>query len=659
MMTAVLVVLFFVILIAVGYLVRKWVAGGSDFLLGSREISVFVNTMNLCAIAFAGTSLTLVPGFTVRYGAGASLFFIFCFTILGISGYGLLLARVARLSGAYTLPELLEMRYSRNTRAVLGILGFASLMGITANNVLSLANVVAGFAGWPLQVSITAGIVCFLAFTYFGGVWGVSISDLVQAIVCLIGGPVLVIALVSKFGPLGNVAKTWPGAAGPFSSGVFGSLPGLSPVYPSAFTFVLLYMIFLVWSSQHYFLRAACIRTAKGASQSFIWAGVLLFLMNCCLIPVGLYAGSRFPNLFMPVGKLLPEAAYGKIMAELPYGVGAFLLVVGLAASLSTAAAVLLAAISVATRDIYQRFINPAAGEKEMLRAGRVITVVCSILLWLLCYFPGGPVFLFAFGTAWTGPAGILFVLGLIWPRMTEKGAFAGALCGAIVMTTWTALSLLKIYPVDKIAHVGVVGLAATLVPGVIVSLVTRPKHYAIAGQAAGAGRGAGVSGRQLSSQEIGILDLVFQGAEYVADLIDILGKEGGVSTGMIENLEKEGYLERYSTQGSGLFRFRLSALGRQAVEKAKQYSEQEVQLSNLGLGLKDIAVLKAIEQAGGRVRVADLLPRLKDVSGVQLGSRVTKLERLGYLSGYGILRRYAVLTGTGRQMVQEYAGRA
>ena len=57
--------LFAAMLLYGGYVSRKWINDSSDYLLAGREVSMLINVFGVAAIGFAGTSITLCPGFTV------------------------------------------------------------------------------------------------------------------------------------------------------------------------------------------------------------------------------------------------------------------------------------------------------------------------------------------------------------------------------------------------------------------------------------------------------------------------------------------------------------------------------------------------------------------------------------------------------------------
>ncbi len=475
----IIILVFVAILMFLGWYIRKWILSGVDYLIAGREISLPVNIMGLCATAFAGSSLVLIPGLAIRLGLFGAMGLVLSFTILGVSLYGLVLAPYIRRSGAYTLPEWIEMRYSAQVRSLIAVLALVMLVGITANNVVALATVMTGYFGWPLLVTLTLGVVTFLFFTYCSGLWGVTITDFLQAALVVIAVPVLVTLVFNTFGSPVAALSNWPGEGGFFFHGISNArMPLLSATYPSALSMIIIFSLYTIISSQHYWIRVSSVRNEHQAKWSFFWAGIILFFLNMSLVYVGLFAGVNFKELFMPFGQLPPEAAYGVVLGHLPASAGIFLLVVAVAASLSTASTTLIAAISVGVRDIYQRNINPGVTSTQLVRPSRIITILIGLAVWVLCFYPGGPAFLFAFSTAWAGPAGILLIIGILWPRANAQGALAGVIIGGGSMTIWTILDLMKIYPVNTIAHVGIVGLITTIIPIVVVSLLTQPKYY-------------------------------------------------------------------------------------------------------------------------------------------------------------------------------------
>ena len=171
---------FALLLVWIGWFTRKWISDTSDFILAGREVSLLVNTAGVAAIGFAATSIAFGPALQILYGFWGSLIAMgLIYSIFGLAFYGLLFSSYIRRCGAHTLPEWLEMRFSSGTRTVITIATIVGLVGILANNIVSMAMVVVGYTQFPIVYVIAALFLLFLLFTYMGGLWAVTLTDFV------------------------------------------------------------------------------------------------------------------------------------------------------------------------------------------------------------------------------------------------------------------------------------------------------------------------------------------------------------------------------------------------------------------------------------------------------------------------------------------------
>jgi len=482
--TIVIVALFLVAMVLLGYYGKKLVKSSQDFLLAGRNLSQGINMMAVVAAGFAGTTIALSPAFNINFGVIGSFMFALSYAIVGVVLYGLLFAKTIRRSGAHTLAEWLDIRFDRKVRRILSILGLIGMIAVTANNVLALANVLTGYFKINLYWSIAIGVVTFMLFTYLSGMWGVSLTDFAQALLGCVGAPLLLILLLTHFGGFEAVASNWPNGSWIFNGIAGNSIPTTNLTYPSMLTFLLNLGIFLVWGGQHYWLRIASSRNEKQARNAYAIAGIFLFLITILIGFVGSYAGAFFGKEFTNLGgTLTPTTAYGFVISKFPPAAGSFLLLFALAASLSTAATCLIAAVNMGVRDVYKQFINKNSTDKQTIKASRIITIVISLLAWGLAYYPGGTTFLFAFATAWWAPAGLLFALGMLSKRITKAGAMTATVIGTVCLSLWAILDLFKVpiyagKPIASFVHMSVVGLVTVIIPAIVVSFFTKPKYY-------------------------------------------------------------------------------------------------------------------------------------------------------------------------------------
>jgi Na+/proline symporter len=260
-------------------------------------------------------------------------------------------------------------------------------------------------------------------------------------------------------------------------------MPGLRLTYPSWLTSFFAFGIFLVWGAQHYWIRGASARSESAARNAFMLGALFLFIINLVIGFVGLFAGAFNGSVFTLTGGNLPTtAAYGATIAKFPAAAGVFLLVFALAASLSTCASVLMASVTIAAKDIYPLLKKTSPTDAETTKVSRIATILLSLIAWGLAYYPGGTAFLSAFATSWMAPAGLLFVMGLIWRRCTPTAAFVTAVIAIISASLYTLLDLFRIPIGGRVIsgyfHLSVLLVFITIFFTVILTFVTKPKYY-------------------------------------------------------------------------------------------------------------------------------------------------------------------------------------
>lgn len=644
-------VVFAAILVGAGIYSKRWVKESSDFILAGREVSTVINMMGVCAIGFAGTTIALAPGFSVLLGLKGSLAWGLIYCLAGLLLFGLLFSKFIRQCGAQTLPEYLEMRYDSRVRSVVAVTSVIGMAGILANNIVSCANTITGFTGWNQTVVIAIIFVIIIAFTFISGLWAATITDFFQVCIGVVAVPLLLTLLMQKYGGLDAVAANW--AVGDYiNNGIGGAhLPGGALTYPSVLNFVICFAAALVWGNNYYWMKVASCRSEKVAKKSFLLAAVVLVVIFIVpLALVGVYAGAFFGESFIPGGgTLVQTAAYGVIVKVFVPILGSFFVIGAVAASISTASTSALGASAVATRDIYQRLINPKADAKTTLKASKLIMVAIGVLTWVLCQFPGGPTYLFAFSNCWLVPPAILLGLGAFWPRFNTRGAIWGAISGMATMAVFTLLGdVLKIFTINSYVYLATLGFAVTLVVAVIASLTAKPKYYGAPGWER-VPTAANRKDIKLDATDKEILELIRLGHCYMADLTDALGVDSKTSGQAIENLDQGGYIMREGMTGSKFYTFSITDKGLAALPKLddKGYDMAKQGLCPMYVELLDIVANRPDSQA-------EFVKR-HGIKSMKMASICSHLTRQGYVIEGGLFKRKLRITDKGQAAVKKY----
>ena len=167
--------------------------------------------------------------------------------------------------------------------------------------------------------------------------------------------------------------------------------------------------------------------------------------------------------IFEAASALLPAAATGLVMAAI------------LAAIMSTADSLLLQVGSIASRDLYERFIAPEASEQRMVAVSRGLVLAIAVIGYVIALVQPPSVFsIVVFATTVLGSAFLpAYVCAVWWRRANALGALASIIAGATVSFAWEALGLVE---ATQLAPM-LVGVTASSLAIVIVSLATEQNH--------------------------------------------------------------------------------------------------------------------------------------------------------------------------------------
>ncbi len=646
---SILLVVFLVILLGLSMIGRKWVSDSSDLLVAGREISLPMAIIGVMAIGFAGTTVTLCPSFTLLYGLAGSAAWDIIYCICGLIVYGVTIGPIARRSGAQTLPEYLEIRYNKTVRGIVAVTMLIGMCGLLANNLTSAVNTIYGFTGWNRTLVLAIMFIVVLVFVSMAGLWSTTFTDTFQVIIGCIVVPSIFVVLISKFGGFAAINAAWAGGNS-FNVGLTGeALPMLTTTYPSFLNFIVCFGVGLVYGSNLYWLRSASSRNEKVVRKSFIIGGLLtLLIFYLPFSIIGQYAGAFIGDQFVNLGgQYNTTEAYGVVARTmLPPLLGSIAVVGAVAASVSTSSSNVMGASSIASRDVWQR-IRPNRTPAQRVRDGRVIMAIVVAFTWLLCQFPGGNTYLFAFANCWLVPPAILIVLGAIWPRVNNTGAKWGALCGMVVMVFFTLIgTVLGIFRIDQYVYTATLGFAVTLIVTVVVSLATKPSYF-------GAAEWTTVpddSNREdieITDEDRQILKYIFSGHVTMAELTDLRTADSGSTVAIMEKLDRGGYVIRKKTWGLGFYTFDLSEKGKNAIT----VTEKEAVLSKDHLTPVYCDILKTISENPAGAAEAF---KKHQLSGMQIAAISYRLAEEGYIKEAGIFRRKLVITEKGRRYVAD-----
>tara|TARA_B100001175_G_C19506600_1_gene641228 strand:- start:589 stop:2379 length:1791 start_codon:yes stop_codon:yes gene_type:complete len=451
---------FFIILLSIGFWASKK-AGKSvnEFFLSGRNMPWWLLGISMVATTFSADTPNLVTDIVRTNGvSGNWVWWAFLLTgMLTVFVY----AKLWRRSEVLTDLEFYELRYGgkgaaflRGFRAVyLGVFFNIMIMATVCLAAIKIGGVMLG-----LEPEETLIIACSVAVMYssIGGLKSVIMTDFFQFTLAMVATfwAAAVIVNLPQVGGLDNLINH------PDIVPKLDLIPDISNT--EVFLTIFLLPLALQWWSVWYpgaepgggGYVAQRMLSAKNENHA-VWATLLFNFMHYAIRPwpwilVALASLIVFPNLddlqlaFPDIDSSVigHDLAYPAMMTLLPSGLLGLLLASLAAAFMSTIASHLNWGSSYVVNDFYKRFLNPDATDKQMVRLGRITTVVLMIFSAGLALLLSNALQAFNILLQVGAGTGLIFILRWFWYRINVYSEITAMIVSFIV-----ALYLQIIHP--------------------------------------------------------------------------------------------------------------------------------------------------------------------------------------------------------------------
>jgi len=446
------IVAYFAALLVAGYAGLRRARDTKGFVLAGRRLGPFMYMSALSTVVLGGTSTIGGMSLGYQYGlSGAALVFMLA---LGIMAIGVFFSRVLYKYDLYTVAQVLGRRYGVSARRISAVVVVFYTLMVGVSQVLAIGTIFNVVLGMPPAPAIIVGFVVTMAYCVAGGMWSITLTDVLQFVVMTIGIFGLLAPLVlAHAGGIGHMADVLPAD--------FFTPDGIG--WPTILAYFLLFFFgFMV--DQGNWQRIGTARSPKVAMWGCVAAGVYCMLYGVTAALAGAAARVLFPSLADP-----DQAFASAAKAVLPVGVLGVVLAAGLAAAMSTASGLLIGGSTVAVQDLYA---DVAPRRANTVAANRWALFGLSLLALVLSFVFTSVV------TATTVAADLLasalfvpVVAALFWRRATAPGAVSSMIVSAVVTVV-----LMGVYGVDANEPV-IYGLLSSVVVFVAVSLATYRRH--------------------------------------------------------------------------------------------------------------------------------------------------------------------------------------
>jgi SSS family solute:Na+ symporter len=403
-------------ILAVGVWAQRKARTQEDFLVAGRSVGPLLYSGTLAAIILGGGST--VGGVKLGYQYGISGMWLVSMYGLGMIVMGLVLVpRILQLK-LYTIPELLQRRYSASARVAGGLVMAAYDLMIVVTATIAVGAVTEVIVGIPRIPSIVLSSIVMIAYSVFGGMWALTATDIVQFVIKTVGILlVLLPAAIIHAGGLHGMQQRLPPQ--------FFSLTNIGGAKILSF-FTLYFLGILI--GQDGWQRVFTARSMRIARNGGIYVGLYCFAYAIAGALIGAAGHAFLPPLADS------DLAFATIVnAVLPTGLRGLVLAASLAAIMSTATACLLAASTVVLEDVYLTLRR--SGGTGSITQSRVLTLVFGVAATIVACVTSDVIA--ALTVAYDLLVGAMFVpvLGaILWRRGTGLAAVTSIMISGIAV---------------------------------------------------------------------------------------------------------------------------------------------------------------------------------------------------------------------------------
>ncbi len=497
----VLLAVYFVLVLGIGYMARRHVSTSMDFFLSGRSLPAWVTGLafisaNLGAIEVMGMSAN-----GAEYGMPTAHYF-WIGAVPAMLFLGIVMMPFYYGSKVRSVPEFMLRRFGKPAHLVNGVSFATAQVLIAGANLFLLASVVNLLLGWPIWVSVIVAAVIVLSYTALGGLSAAIYNEVLQFVVIVAALlPLTIVGLYKVGGWQGLVDKVSAGPGGPeqLESWPGNQLTGFTDTFLSVLGLVFglgFVLSFGYWTTNFVEVqRAMAAKSMSAARRTPIIGAFPKMLIPFIVIIPGMVAGVAVTELqgdnkaalmageAAPSGATFNQALLLLMRDLLPNGMLGIAIAGLLASFMAGMAANLSSFNTVFTYDIWQSYIKKDRPDGYYLRVGRIVTAVATVFAigtaFIASTYANLMDYLQQLFSFFNAPLFATFILGMFWKRMTAAAGWIGLVSGtsaAIVVFVLTESGIWNL-PGQGGAFVGAgAAFVVDIVVSVAVTAVTAPK---------------------------------------------------------------------------------------------------------------------------------------------------------------------------------------
>lgn len=501
-LTILLLIIFFAVMIGVGFYSRRHATDVNGFVLGGRGVGPW-----LTAFAFGTSyfSAVIFVGYAGQFGwlfglsaTWAGLGNAFIGSLLAWNILGRRTRVMTQHIDAKTMPDFFGKRFgSTSLKVIASLIVFVFLIPYTASLYNGLSSLFGLVFDIPYWVVILVMAVLTGFYVIFGGYMATAINDFIQGIIMLIGIVAVIFAVLnSNGGLLAATQKLSSVPAEGWTGGAFSSFLGPDPVF---LFFVVILTSLGTWGLPQMVGKFYAIKSEKD-----IHKGTVISTVFAIVVAGGCYFLGGFGRLYADKIKWVTDAEGNKIkplfdtivpamLSTLPAVIIAVVIVLVLSASMSTLSSLVLTSSSTFTLDVIKPASRKEMTEKKQVAIMRIFIVffiaVSAVIAVVKDANPSVTFIAQMMGVSWGGLAGAFlapYLYGLYWKGITKASTVVCFIWGTglaitqfVISMTMSAADIAALPGILSLVfkssiHSGVFAMVGGLIIVPVISLLTK-----------------------------------------------------------------------------------------------------------------------------------------------------------------------------------------
>ena len=332
----------------------------------------------------------------------------------------------------YTMPQFLEQRFDKRVSLVLSFFWLAIYIFINLTSVLWLGSLaINALTGIDLFYGLVLLAGLSLAYSLWGGLKAVALTDIIQVVLLIFGGLAVSYIALTTIGDgklISGLVIVYNEVPEKFDMILSSDNPAYSDL-PGVWVLIggLWIAHFAYWGFNQYITqRALGAKSLPEAQKGVMFAAYLKLLMPLVIVLPGICAAVLYPALEKS------DQAYPTMMALLPHGLLGLTFAALIAAIVSSLASMTNSISTIFTMDVYRSFAKTEPSQGKLITIGRIAALISLVIAVfvakpLLGKLESAFQYIQEFTGFFTPGILVIFLVALFWKKATTMSVLIAA----------------------------------------------------------------------------------------------------------------------------------------------------------------------------------------------------------------------------------------